>query len=73
MLDTIEVRWFTSATVVGMVLCGDITTGKTKCYIGAGAGLCGMADTINIKNYGAKVPKKMAEAVFGTQPYYAWK
>ena len=59
----LDSRWFNT---VGMVLVEDQITMKTAVYIGSGMPSNDKAsDEVHIAQWGSKVPKKMAESVFG--------
>lgn len=70
----IDWQWFNSTSQVGIVLCEDNVTHKTKAYIGAITlkGNDEPDDVIHIAQWGAKIPKAIAEACFGPLPDYAW-
>lgn len=65
--------WFSSRTLVGIVLCEDNVTKQTKAYVGAcQTRLDEVGDVIEVAQWGAKAPKAMAESLFGPLPDYAW-
>lgn len=66
----IDAVWFSSATTVGIVLCEDENLNVVKCYIGCGLSGNEQSDIKSIMDYGSKIPKAMAESVFGELPNY---
>lgn len=62
-MEVINVRWYTSRTCVGVVLC-EREDGTVGCYMGSGYGENEQEDIEDIKNYGAKVEYTVAKAIF---------
>lgn len=72
-IKAIDVRWYAGGTGgVGAVLCEDDITNKTMAYIGQANSVTEQEDIESIKNWGAKLDKSVAEAMFGKQPNYKW-
>ena len=71
-LEAVEWKWYSSATSVGVVLCEN-AMGQQCCYIGAASGTNEEYDVQQIMNFGAKVEKPVAEAVFNPKlENYKW-
>jgi hypothetical protein len=51
---------------IGIVLVEDQVTKKTMCYIGTASTGSQEGDEYRIAQWGSKVPKSMAESLFGT-------
>lgn len=64
MINVIDNKWYSGTTSVGFVLVHDEITNKHCCYVGCATGTSEKYDINFIKDYGAKVEKSVAEAVF---------
>lgn len=69
-LKLLDVRWFSGTDTVGIVLVEDMSAHYTKAYIGVGQGFNEKADALHIAQWGTKISKKHAEAVFGSLPNF---
>lgn len=67
----VDVRWFSGTDSVGVVLVEDMSLHYTKAYIGVGKGQNELEDAERIAQWGSKIPKAMAESLFGPLPN--WK
>ena len=74
MIKTIDNVWYSGGTgTVGVVLCFDTVADKTMAYIGVANQEFEEMDISFIIAHGAKVDKKVAEAIFGYEiPDYKW-
>jgi len=70
-LQVVDVVWFSGTDTVGVVLCKDANLNYVKAYIGVGAGYDEQTDAESITKWGSKVPKAMAESLFG--PLDNWR
>lgn len=74
-MKVIDAVWFTpgvrAGNTVGIVLVEDMTMHYTKAYVGNSNGLNETEDSFLIAQWGAKVPRAMAESLFGPLP--DWK
>ena len=69
-LKLLDVKWFSGTDTVGIVLVEDMSQHYVKAYIGVGAGLNEKSDAIHISQWGSKITKAHAEAIFGAQPEF---
>lgn len=70
-LTIIDWKWFNSTSLVGIVLGFDNVTKQTQAYIGSPPPSYNeVTDVIYIAQFGAKLPKQIAEATFSPLPDY---
>ena len=67
MIEVIDFKFYTGEQTVGFVLVKDVDTKEYCCYTGQANQYCEFADIEHIRNHGAPVEKKLANALFGRQ------
>jgi len=67
-MKILDVHWYNGTNCIGIVLVEDMTLNYTKAYIGVGKGFDEQVDAEDIAKWGSKIPKNLAEVIFGPQP-----
>lgn len=71
-LEALDWKWYSGLSSVGVVLCKN-TAGQTACYMGVASSGNEELDVEHIMDFGAKVEKPVAEAMFKrTLENYKW-